>query len=236
MPSGGGPLYGFLYSNGKMTNFGTGNATGINDSGQAVGYSYTYGYGFLYSNGNIASLGNETPGGINNAGQIIGLNSDGSAFLYSNGTTTNLGSNIPFGINNAGQVVGYCSLNGNAFLDNNGAITYLGLGTTATAINSVGEVVGWSQVDTNPNMNAFIYSNGVMTNLNSLIDPATGWTLMEATSINDNGQIVGWGESPTGSTDAFLLDPVPEPASITLLGIGLAATIFGRHRRHFVVR
>jgi probable HAF family extracellular repeat protein len=230
MPSGGGPLYGFLYSNGKMTNFGTGNATGINDSGQAVGYSYTYGYGFIFSNGNITNLGSVNPIGINNAGQIIGFNNDGSAFLNSNGTITNLGSNRPYGINNSGQVVGYCSLNGNAFLYSNGETSYLGLGT-ATAINKVGLIVGYFDGGYSPGTDAFIYSNGVMTDLNSLIDPASGWTLVEALGINDEGDIVGGGFSPAGGYDAFILEPVPEPASISLLGIGLIAIILrGRNR------
>ncbi len=38
--------------------------------------------------------------------------------------------------------------------------------------------------------NAFIYEDGVATNLNKLIDPACGWHIEEALAINDLGQIV----------------------------------------------
>ena len=53
----------------------------------------------------------------------------------------------------------------------------------------------------------FLYSNGAMTDLNSLIDPHSGWTLETATAINDQGQIVGWGTNAVGQTEAFLLSP-----------------------------
>ncbi len=56
-----------------------------------------------------------------------------------------------------------------------------------------------------------------MQNLNDLIDPSSGWTLM-ATGINDAGQIVGAGFNPQGEYHAFLLTPiVPEPSTLSLL-------------------
>jgi probable HAF family extracellular repeat protein len=39
---------------------------------------------------------------------------------------------------------------------------------------------------------AFVYSNGKMQDLNSLITPIPGWTLITAFGINDAGQIVGY--------------------------------------------
>ena len=54
---------------------------------------------------------------------------------------------------------------------------------------------------------AFLYSDGQMQDLNSLIAPNSGWTLREATGINDANQIVGFG----ASFRAFLLTPVREP-------------------------
>ena len=70
-----------------------------------------------------------------------------------------------------------------------------------------------------------------MTNLNSLISPTSGWTLEQANDINDNGQIVGYGIGPDGNTDGFLLDPVPEPATMGLLAAGLSALVIRRHKR-----
>jgi probable HAF family extracellular repeat protein len=71
-----------------------------------------------------------------------------------------------------------------------------------------------------------------MQDLNSLIAPAPGWTLVEATAINDRGQIVGFGVNPDGQGRAFLLTPTPEPCTLALLAggaIGLAAC--ARRRR-----
>ena len=80
-------------------------ATGINNSGQVVGYSATAGNArrsFLYSNGFMADLG--TLGGtnsygahINNQGQVAGHaevtgNYPTHAFLYSNGGMSDLGT------------------------------------------------------------------------------------------------------------------------------------------------
>ena len=56
---------------------------------------------------------------------------------------------------------------------------------------------------------AFIYNNGTMTDLNSLLPPDSGWILISANAINNNGQIVGVGLH-NGATHAFLVEvPVP---------------------------
>ena len=96
----------------------------INDSGQAVGFSYVDGSytATEWSNGSAINLGG-LPGstfsmayGINNAGQVVG-ESDGPApgdyaTEWSSGSVINLGGlpgnyrSSAFGINSAGQVVG----------------------------------------------------------------------------------------------------------------------------------
>jgi probable HAF family extracellular repeat protein len=77
---------------------------------------------------------------------------------------------------------------------------------------------GWGTSGTS---HAFLYSGGTMTDLNSLIDPASGWELTYASDINDYGWIVGTGQNPSGQQHAFLLKPiVPEPSTIVLIGIG----------------
>lgn len=60
-----------------------------------------------------------------------------------------------------------------------------------------------------------------MADLNTLIDPASGWTLFDARDINDAGQIVGTG-TISGTQHAFLLTPVPEPETYAMLLAGLA--------------
>jgi probable HAF family extracellular repeat protein len=99
----------------------------------------------------------------------------------------------------------------------------------ASAINDSGQVVGDAYTGSGAD-HAFLYTDGAMADLNSVIAP--GWVLEEATAINDNGQIVGFGINPSGPTDAFLLTPTPEPSTLALLAggaIGLAAC--ARRRR-----
>ena len=62
--------------------------------------------------------------------------------------------------------------------------------------------------------NGFLYSNGTIQMLTSLIPTATGWTNLNATGINDQGQIVGQG-TINGQQHAFLMTPgVPEPGRL----------------------
>jgi hypothetical protein len=76
-------------------------------------------------------------------------------------------------------------------------------------INSSGQVVGGGS-------RAFYYdaTTGVV-DLNTLIDPDSGWVLWEARAINDLGQIVGAGDF-NGQRHAYLLTPVPEPSTFAL--------------------
>ncbi len=89
-----------------------------------------------------------------------------------------------------------------------------GMSSYAQSINSSGAIVGYAAL-TSGAQHAFLYTNGVMVDLNSLIDPAEGWVLSGATGINDAGQIVGYGFNSSGQTDAYLLTPVTNQAVIT---------------------
>ena len=55
------------------------------------------------------------------------------------------------------------------------------------------------------NGHAFVYRNGQMTDLNSLLPANSGWVLTTATAINNNNQIVGTGVV-NGENHAFLMD------------------------------
>jgi probable HAF family extracellular repeat protein len=181
---------------------------------------------------------------INDSGTIVGWAqlSDATqhAFVYSNGVMTDLGeslgrgiSSIATAINASGQIVG---LGRNAFLYSNGVFTDLGsLGggsSYAHDINASGHVVGSSTLTSDGNFNdthAFIYRDGEIHNLNSLIDPSSQWTLINAKGINDRGQIVGWGWHD-GYPRAYLLTPIPEPSTVALAAVGLIALAI-YHRR-----
>jgi len=75
-------------------------------------------------------------------------------------------------------------------------------------INQSGQVVGGASTPGDYiNYRAFLYSDGIMKDLNDLIQPNSGWSLFAAYAINDRGQITGYG-SINGATHAFLLTPV----------------------------
>ena len=84
-------------------------------------------------------------------------------------------------------------------------------GSSGLGINAGGDVVGaLDPLPTAPDgtpTHAFLYSGGVMRDLNAQVPTGTGWVLQEARAINDNGYIVGSGTNPSGQTHAFLLVP-----------------------------
>jgi probable HAF family extracellular repeat protein len=95
-----------------------------------------------------------------------------------------------------------------------------GTSSSATAVNDSGQVVGYSLI-ASVAVHAFLYSGGQMLDLNSLVAPGSGFTLVQANGISDTGYITGYGTAPDGQTHAFLLTPVtavPEPSGLVLLG------------------
>ncbi len=73
----------------------------------------------------------------------------------------------------------------------------------AHAINDNGVIVGRGG-----NGHAFVYQNGQATDLNSLIAPGSGFTLLNADGINGSGVIVGTASNSTGQTFGFELTPI----------------------------
>ena len=233
-------------------------ATGINASGQIVGYCLESGsssQAFIYSSATgMTALGN-LPGethsvatGINDSGQVVGGCSN-HAFLYTVATgMTDLGFGSNSGataINNSGQILGGTNaLNSTVFIYTiaTGGKQYLNkfpgaLDITPVAINNNGEVVGQSDILSEGvfTKHAYVYtSDAGSLDLNTLIDPTSGWTLQSATALNDNGQIVGYGLNSAGQQDAFLLTPTPEPATLSLLAMG-AMGLLRRNRRAYRV-
>jgi probable HAF family extracellular repeat protein len=137
-----------------------------------------------------------------------------------------------FGINGAQQVVGY-SADANGFeqqavLWNGTTPTSLGslpglTYTIANAINSSAMIVGSAKHASGYTQgSAFLWMNGQMFDLNSLISPTSGWQLTAAMDINDRGEIVGYG-TLNNKGESFLLIPtipIPEPSSMVLLIFG----------------
>ena len=234
--TGNGRNHAFLWQNGAMQDLGTfpggsvSLATGINNAGQVVGHSDNAAYklhAFVWngSMGDLGTLGGDHSYGygINDNGQAVGASHLAAypdltthAFRWSGGMqdlgTLGWAHSLAYGINDNGDVVGRLvnqNMDGwHAFVSQGGGMQDLG-GTYATAldINNKGLIVGEDGSQPNQNaMLAMLWEGGQMKNLNSLIDPGSGWVLQSASAINERGQIVGKG-SFNGQMRAFLLKP-----------------------------
>jgi probable HAF family extracellular repeat protein len=103
-----------------------------------------------------------------------------------------------------------------------------GRDSRARAINEAGQMVGYAQ-DSKGMERATLFDPtgaGNKVDVNSLIDPDSGWMLTYAYDMNASGLIVGRGHNPQRERRAVLL--VPEPGAFALLGCGV---IMLRRRR-----
>ncbi len=173
-------------------------AYGINNQGQAVGYSGTCtsaNYGVVWENGTATALPDlGDPGAIayaiNGHGQIVGqaVNSDGTplATLWQNNMATSLGPLLP------GDVASF-----------------------ATSINNRGQVVGSSFNSSSSWSHGLIWKNGMTIDLNTLFPASSHLYVISASNINEIGQIAGMAVDITGPhagniVHAFLATPVEE--------------------------
>jgi probable HAF family extracellular repeat protein len=115
-----------------------------------------------------------------------------------------------------GAVVGFAFLSGDqvfhAFAYFNGHMIDIdpkdAASSSANAINDLGIIVGQTNISGTGNTSAFVYLLGKLIDLNTLIDPALGLTLVNATAINDRGQIVCDAlVNSTGAFETVLLTP-----------------------------
>ena len=223
--------HGFLWDNGTMSyvvgsagHYGS-SARAINDLGQAVGAKRIpypdYDKASTFWAGKATLLGPYPSGvhgsialGINNEGRVVGY--DGAYTETYDGTQTYDGAYTE-------------TMSGRPFVsDSTTGFAYMAtLGGTdgyALAVSDAGLIVGSSET-TGGDLRATIWSNTpehTPTDLNTLISSDSGWAyLAQAYDINDSGQIVGYGRLTGSIFDrAFLLTPVPEPATIGLLALG----------------
>lgn len=203
-------------------------ASGINDSGQVVGWSYSAsGAKTAFRTAANSAINPatdsidpnfqspETSEGftINSAGDVLGSYLGGQMMYadlfvaYHDGTFAGLaGYTVAPGdgfsnINDMGQVAD--SRGGPLEFWQNGAYTTLSACQNTPACvpngaNSLLEAVGDYQ-SSSGNL-AFLYDGGKVYDLNSLLPSGSGWSLYEALGINDGGQIVGYTARSMAST------------------------------------
>jgi len=174
-------------------------AFGINNRGQAVGYSGTCtaaNYAVVWENGTATKLQDlGDPGGIafaiNSHNQVVGqaVNSEGTALatIWQNHTVAALGGLV------SGDVSSF-----------------------ATSINNRGQVVG-SSFDSRGNWSrGLLWQNGMMIDLNTVFPASSNLFVVSASNINESGQIAGMAVDMAGLNagrtivHAFLATPVDE--------------------------
>lgn len=183
-------------------------ATAINDKGQIVG---------------ISGLCSNAVGGTSAQHAVLWENQNAQPINIGN-FDGGLAWNTPTALNDRGQVVGFANQKGSpatafnpvAFLwDIVHGIQPIGpigddSNSWAWGINNHGVVVGQSFGGADdPFGRAFLYANGLTTDLNTLIQSNSALHLELANDINDEGEIVGFArDTTTGATVAFLAVPV----------------------------
>jgi probable HAF family extracellular repeat protein len=91
----------------------------------------------------------------------------------------------------------------NTLMQDLGALESPANSSYANALNNSAWIVGYSTTASGTNQ-AFLWRGGVMTNLNDLIPPNSGWVLTNATGINEHNEIVGSGLYQ-GQSRAYML-------------------------------
>jgi cytoskeletal protein CcmA (bactofilin family) len=154
------------------------------------------------------NTGGDAAGSLENQGQLR------AAYWTTAGETVILPSGSePFaeayGINDAGWIVGSAGPNPPGF-------------TTQSSISAVpgglprSMVAPAESITTIPEqLRAVVWISESLFDLNELIDPTSGWTLLEAAAINSSGQIAGTGIHQ-GSLKAFVLSPVDEEPPLAI--------------------
>ena len=239
------------------------NNTMTNGTYQTAGFWVNNGtganHGFTNVGGTVTNV--DGPGatftqvlGLNNNNQAVGFyGSTATGFVYNLNTKTFTTLTVPnstavtaAGINNNGVIVGFYTTSGGAtagFIDSNGTFSSPtdpnGTNPMFFGINNLGEVVG---TDTAPGG----YSEGFVYNINTqtwttVFDPnaektADGFNISGTTlnGINDKGQLVGFYADANGNVDGLLVNPTPEPASLSLIGLACVVGIGARLRKRAV--
>lgn len=208
------PSESLVWSRKGETSLGTVNARFINERGQVAGTVFTddgpvgaHTNPFLWSKGQRVDMGPIPNWGsdssvvdLNDRGAILGQGlspeSSQSGFVWADGRIEPVGDPAAFGgngvvdLNNRGRVVG-SDYEAGAFVWKSGVLTPLRVpagvdSLEPAALNDRGQVVGTSLAADEAPDRAFLWREGVFTDIAAPDAVATG-----ATAVNDAGQVVG---------------------------------------------
>ena len=205
-----------------------GQATGFSSTSVGTEHAVIWqNTGVITDLGTLDGTGNSYGNVINATGEVAGFssltgNKATHAVLWSNGTKKDLGTlggshSAAYGLNTLGEVAGSATTEldvaQHAFLWQPNQLPQMkDLGTLggtfseAHGISRNSDVVGVSTTVNNAVQKAFLWQSGLgLQDLNTLIDPASGWTLMEAQAISEDGSYITGVGMVNGERHAFLL-------------------------------
>jgi probable HAF family extracellular repeat protein len=135
--------------------------------------------------GNLGGPSNNIAGSINERGDVSGTSTDAGGVVHSFLRTKESGKLRDIGLLHPDDI--------------------FTVAPCCNTLNNKRQIVGFA-LDVTFNLHAFIWQEGVITDLNTLIPKYSGWYLEAAQSINESGQIAGWGII-NGLVHGFLATP-----------------------------